>query len=380
MAGTVPRDPYEVLGVPRDADETAIKKSFRKLARELHPDVNAHDPQAEDKFKEAAEAYEILSNPERREIYDRHGHEGLRSGGMGPNFEGFGSISDLFEAFFGAGFGGGFGGRGGGPSQGDDAILGVEIDLREAAAGMRVPVTFEAVDPCGRCSGEGAEPGTAVRSCERCGGSGVLQVVARSPFGQVMRNAACDACRGEGRIPEQPCGACDGRGRVVGARNLEVDVPAGIADGQRIRLAGSGHAGEHGGPPGDLYVQVHVRPDEHLIRDGDDLVTVLDVPAPLAALGADLPVTALAGPLDVHVPTGTQPGEMVVVKGEGMPHLRRPERRGDLRVFVNVLIPRRLTPEQRELLGTLAESLTPENLAAPETMTGKLRRLLGGRR
>ena len=380
MAGTVPRDPYEVLGVPRDADETAIKKSFRKLARELHPDVNAHDPQAEDKFKEAAEAYEILSNPERREIYDRHGHEGLRSGGMGPNFEGFGSISDLFEAFFGAGFGGGFGGHGGGPAQGDDAILAIEIDLREAAKGIRVPITFEAVDVCARCSGEGAEPGTAVRSCERCGGSGVLQVVARSPFGQVMRNAACDACRGEGRIPEQPCGACDGRGRVVGARNLEVDVPAGIADGQRIRLAGSGHAGEHGGAPGDLYVQVHVRPDEHLIRDGDDLVTVLDVPAPLAALGADLPVTALAGPLDVHVPTGTQPGEMVVVKGEGMPHLRRPERRGDLRVFVNVLIPRRLTPEQRELLGTLAESLTPENLAAPETMTGKLRRLLGGRR
>lgn len=380
MAGTVPRDPYEVLGVPRDADETAIKKSFRKLARELHPDVNAHDPQAEDKFKEAAEAYEILSNPERREIYDRHGHEGLRSGGMGPNFEGFGSISDLFEAFFGPGFGGGFGGHGGGPTQGDDAILAVEIELRDAAAGIRVPVTFEAVDACGRCSGEGAEPGTAVRSCERCGGSGVLQVVARSPFGQVMRNAACDACRGEGRIPEQPCTACDGRGRVVGARNLEVDVPAGIADGQRIRLAGSGHAGEHRGPPGDLYVQVHVNPDEQLIRDGDDLVTVLDVPAPLAALGADLPVTALDGQLDVHVPTGTQPGEVVIVKGEGMPQLRRPERRGDLRVFVNVLIPRRLTPEQRELLGTLSESLTPENLAAPETMTGKLRRLLGGRR
>ncbi len=380
MAGTIPRDPYEVLGVPRDADETTIKKSFRKLARELHPDVNAHDPQAEDKFKEAAEAYEILSNPERREIYDRHGHEGLRSGGMGPNFEGFGSISDLFEAFFGAGFGGGFGGHGGGPAQGDDAILAVDIELREAAAGIRVPVTFEAVDACGRCSGEGAEPGTAVRSCERCGGSGVLQVVARSPFGQVMRNAACDACRGEGRIPEQPCSSCDGRGRVVGPRHLEVDVPAGIADGQRIRLAGSGHAGEHGGPPGDLYVQVQVRPDEQLIRDGDDLVTVLDVPAPLAALGADLPVTALGGQLDVHVPTGTQPGEVVIIKGEGMPHLRRPERRGDLRVFVNVLIPRRLTPEQRELLGTLADSLTPENLAAPETMTGKLRRLLGGRR
>lgn len=379
MAGTLPRDPYEVLGVPRDSGEGAIKKSFRRLARELHPDVNAHDPQAEDKFKEAAEAYEILSNAERREIYDRHGHEGLRSGGMGPNFEGFDSISDLFEAFFGSAFGGGFGGHGGGPVQGDDAILGIEVDLAEAAKGVRVPVNFEAVDACGRCSGEGAEPGTSVRSCERCGGSGVLQVLARSPFGQVMRSAACDACRGEGRIPEQPCEQCEGRGRVVRPRHLDVDVPAGIADGQRIRLAGSGHAGEHGGPSGDLYVQVHVRPHERLIRDGDDLVTVLDVPAPLAALGADLPVSSLDGDMQVHVPTGTQPGEIVIVKGQGMPQLRRPERRGDLRVVVNVVIPRRLSPEQRELLTGLADSLTPENLAAPETMGAKLRRMLGGR-
>jgi len=380
MAGTIPRDPYEVLGVPRDADETSIKKSFRRLARELHPDVNAHDPQAEEKFKEAAEAYEILSNAERRETFDRYGHEGLRSGGLGPNFEGFGSISDLFEAFFGSGFAGGFGGHGGGPVQGDDAILGIEIDLGEAAAGIRVPVSFEAVDVCEHCAGEGAEPGTSVRSCDRCGGSGVLQVVARSPFGQVMRSAACDACHGEGRIPEHPCTECDGRGRTVGPRQLDVDVPAGIADGQRIRLPGSGHAGEHGGPAGDLYVQVHVRPHERLIRDGDDLITVLDVPAPLAALGADLPAASLEGETEVHVPTGTQPGEIVTVKGQGMPHLRHPNRHGDLRVVVNVMIPRRLTDEQRELLGTLAQSLTPENLAAPETTAGKLRRLLGGRR
>jgi len=380
MAGTLPRDPYEVLGVPRDADETAIKKAFRRLARELHPDVNAHDPQAEDKFKEAAEAYEILSNAERREIYDRHGHEGLRSGGMGPNFEGFGSISDLFEAFFGAGFGGGFGAHGGGgPLQGDDALLAVDIELTDAAAGVRVPVSFEAVDACGRCGGEGAEPGTQVRSCERCGGSGVLQMVARSPFGQVMRQAACDACRGEGRIPEHPCEQCDGRGRVVGSRHLHVDVPPGIADGQRIRLAGSGHAGEHGGPPGDLYVQVRVRPAERLVRDGDDLVTVLDVPAPLAALGAELPAPALDGDVDVRVPPGTQPGEVILVKGEGMPQLRRPERRGDLRVIVNVVIPRRLSEQQRGLLTDLADSLTDENLAAPESMAGKLRRLLGRR-
>ncbi len=381
MSSTLPRDPYEVLGVARDADETAIKKSFRKLARELHPDVNAHDPQAEEKFKAAAEAYEILNDPKRREIYDRYGHEGLRSGGMRPNFEGFGSLGDLFEAFFGPGFAGGFGGSAGGPLQGDDAIMGVDIDLAQAASGKSVELTFEAVDTCERCDGEGAEPGTPVETCATCDGTGVLQVAVRSPFGQVLRSAACNVCGGEGRIPQTPCTHCDGRGRVVGARTLSVDIPPGIGDGQRIRLQGRGHAGERGGPPGDLYVQVRIAPDDHLVRDGDDLVTVLDVPAPLAALGGDLPVPVLGGEtLEVRVPTGTQPGEVVTVEHHGMPQLRRPDRRGDLRVVINVTIPRRLSPEQRAMLETFAESLTPENLAAPEGMTAKLRRLFGGRR
>ncbi len=260
MSSTLPRDPYEVLGVARDADETAIKKAFRKLARELHPDVNAHDPQAEEKFKAAAEAYEILNDPKRREIYDRYGHEGLRSGGMRPNFEGFGSLGDLFEAFFGPGFAGGFGGSAGGPLQGDDAIMGVDIDLAQAASGKSVELSFEAVDTCARCDGEGAEPGTPVETCATCDGTGVLQVAVRSPFGQVLRSAACNVCGGEGRIPQTPCTHCDGRGRVVGARTLNVDIPPGIADGQRIRLQGRGHAGERGGPPGDLYVQVRIAP------------------------------------------------------------------------------------------------------------------------
>jgi molecular chaperone DnaJ len=382
MSSTLPRDPYDVLGVPRDADETTIKKAFRRLARELHPDVNAHDPQAEEKFKEAAEAYEILNDPKRREVYDRYGHEGLRSGGMRPNFEGFGSLGDLFEAFFGgAGGFGGFGGTPGGPLQGDDAIIGLDIDLAQAAAGTPEEVTFEAVHTCERCEGAGGEPGTPVETCTKCEGTGVLQVAVRSPFGQVLRQSACDRCGGEGRIPQTPCSECDGRGRVVRPTTLTVDVPAGIADGQRIRLQGRGHAGERGGPPGDLYIQVRIAPDEHLMRDGDDLVTVLDVPAPLAALGATLQVPVLGGEvLDVRVPTGTQPGEVITVDRRGMPQLRRPERRGALRVVVNVLIPRRLTDEQRDLLGRLADSLTPENLAAPETMGSKLRRLFGGRR
>jgi molecular chaperone DnaJ len=379
MASTRPRDPYEVLGVARDADETQIKKAFRKLARELHPDVNAHDPDAEEKFKEAAEAYEILSDPERRSTYDRYGHDGLRSGGMGPNFEGFGSISDLFDAFFGGGGGfGGFGARPGGPVQGGDVAVGAEVTLAQAATGASVELSFEGIETCERCHGNGAEPGTPIVTCERCGGVGVLQAVTRSPFGQVVRQVTCDVCGGDGKIAQTPCERCDGRGREVRRRTLKVDIPAGIGDGQRIRLSGRGHAGEHGGPPGDLYVLVHVLADERFLRDGDDLVTVLDVPAPLAALGATLQAPSLDGPVDIEVDAGTQPGSVITLRGQGMPVLRRSGRRGDLRVVVNVVIPRRLNKEQRELVRRLAESIGPENLRSDESMLGKLRRLVGG--
>src|SRR3954447_17714582 len=321
MSGTMPRDPYDVLGVARDADETTIKKAFRKLARELHPDVNAHDPDAEEKFKAAAEAYEILNDPERRATYDRYGHEGLRSGGMGPDFDGFGSISDLFDAFFGGSFGGGFGGgTRTGPRQGEDVAVAVEIDLEQAYRGARVEVAFEAIDRCEHCHGNGAEPGTPIETCDKCGGHGVLQAVTRSPFGQVVRQVACDKCGGDGKIATTPCEVCDGRGLVVGHRRLEVEVPAGISDGQRIRLSGRGHAGDHGGPPGDLYVQVRVKEDPRFVRAEDDLVTVLDVPAPLAALGGTREVeTLLHGLQKIDIPAGTQPGEQKRLKGEGMP-------------------------------------------------------------
>ncbi len=194
---STPRDPYEVLGVARDASEQDVKKSFRRLARELHPDVNAHDPQAEEKFKEAAEAYEILSDPQRRATYDRYGHEGLRSGGYAPNFDGFGSIGDLFDAFFGGAspFGGG---RGTGPAQGQDVAAAIEIDLSEAASGKRAEVAFEVVERCEHCHGNGAEPGTPIETCERCGGAGQLQAVTRTPFGQMMRTVVCDRCHGDG--------------------------------------------------------------------------------------------------------------------------------------------------------------------------------------
>ena len=369
---STPRDPYEVLGVERTASEGQIKKAFRVLARELHPDVNAHDPDAEEKFKEAAEAYEILSDSERRAIYDRYGHEGLRSGGYAPNFDGFGSIGDLFNAFFG---GGAFAGSSG-PASGEDVAVAVEMDLLQAARGSRMDVAFDVVDRCEHCHGNGAEPGTPIETCGRCGGAGQLQAVTRTPFGQMVRTMACDTCHGDGRVPKQPCRQCRGRGRRSSRRELDVDIPAGISDGQRIRLSGRGHAGELGAPAGDLYVLVRVREDRRFVRERDDLITALDVAAPMAALGVTLEVPTLEGASSVELPAGTQPGEVFTLRGEGMPALSG-GRRGNLRVVVNVVVPRRLSEEQRELLERLSGTLTDENLRSEESMFAKLRRAFG---
>jgi molecular chaperone DnaJ len=378
---TVPRDYYEILGVQRTADDADIKKSFRRLARELHPDVNSQDPQAEEKFKEAAEAYEVLSDQSRRATYDRYGHEGLRSGGYAPNFEGFGSVSDIFEAFFGGAFGGAFGGGGGGmraagPLQGGDVGVTTEITLADAAHGTRVEIGFEAIVLCETCHGNGAEPGTPIEECSRCGGTGQLRAVSRTPFGQVVRATVCDVCHGDGRVAAQPCKTCEGRGRRVEHVKVSVDIPVGIADGQRIRITGRGHAGEHGGPPGDLYVQVHIKEDARFVRDGDNLVTAIDVSAPRAALGTTVEVPTIDGPVPLEIPAGTQPHETLVLRGQGMPSLRG-RRPGDLRVVINVVVPRNLKREQRELLSQLADSLTDENLRTDEGVFGKLKRAFG---
>jgi molecular chaperone DnaJ len=376
----MPTDYYEVLGVSRGATDQEIKKAFRRLARELHPDVNSHDPEAEDRFKACAEAYEVLSDPERRRTYDRFGHDGLRSGGYEPSFEGFGSFADIFDAFFGGGMGDPFGFGGGGARsravQGGDVAVAAEVSLGDVATGASVEVSFDVVEACPRCHGNRAEPGTPIQTCERCGGSGQLRAVSRTPFGQVVRATACDVCGGEGKIAQTPCSECSGRGRVAALRTLKVDIPAGIDDGQRIRVAGRGHAGEAGGPPGDLYVLVRVREDERFLRDGADLVTVVDVPAPAAALGARVEVPTLDGEsTEVALAAGTQPGETVVLRGAGLPPLRG-GRRGDLRVVVNVVIPRRLTGEQRRLLEELRGTLTEENLRSDEGVFAKLKRAL----
>jgi molecular chaperone DnaJ len=375
------RDYYDVLSVPRDADEAAIKKSFRKLARELHPDVNAHDPEAEAKFKEAAEAYEVLSDDEKRRTYDAYGHDGLRSGGYAPNFEGFGgSMSDIFSAFFGSGgFDAMFGGTRsrGGAVQGGDVALAVAITLLDASRGASVEVSYDATAQCETCRGNGAEPGTPIVTCDRCRGAGQIQQVQRTRFGQMVRTALCDKCGGDGRIAEQPCHTCEGHGMVAAHRRVKVDIPAGIDDGQRLRITGRGHAGERGGPPGDLYVVVRVQEDERFIRDREDLITVVDVAAPLAALGTTIQVPTLEGDVPLEVPAGTQPGETIVMHGRGLPPIGR-GRTGDLKVVVNVVIPRRLNRKQKDLLEQFAETLSEDNLRENEGMIAKLKRALAG--
>jgi molecular chaperone DnaJ len=238
-------------------------------------------------------------------------------------------------------------------------------------------VSYDATAQCETCRGNGAEPGTRIVTCDRCRGAGQIQAVQRTRFGQMVRTALCDKCGGDGRIAEQPCHTCGGRGMVAAQRRVKVDVPAGIDDGQRMRITGRGHAGERGGPPGDLYVVVRVKEDERFIRDREDLVTVVDVPAPDAALGTTIQVPTLDGDVPLDVPAGTQPGETIVMHGRGLPPLGR-GRTGDLRVVVNVVIPRRLNRKQKDLLEAFGRSLSEENLREDEGMIAKLKRALAG--
>ena len=344
---TTDRDYYELLGVGRDASESDIKKAFRRLARELHPDVS-DAPDAQERFREVVEAYEVLSKSETRELYDRYGHAGLRSGGFQPGHFDFGSLSDLFSAFFGDDIL--MGGRGGGGrARGADLAATVEVELVEAAQGVKRSVPFEVAVACSRCGGNGAEPGTEVTSCPTCGGVGRLQHVTRSVFGEFVRTQTCPECVGSGRRIATLCSECRGAGRVVEERTLEVEIPPGIHDGQRIRLTGEGHAGLLGGRAGDVYVQVRVRPDDRFVREGDDIYTTVDLTITQAALGATVNVPTLDGDEPLELAPGTQPGQIVVLQGRGMPVLQG-FGRGDQRVLVNVLVPTRLDEDQRRLL------------------------------
>jgi len=369
----VTRDYYELLGVDRGASDADIKKAFRRLARELHPDINRHDPAAEEKFKEVAEAYEVLSDSERRAVYDRYGHEGLRSGGWEPSFASFGSIGDIFEAFFGGGgFGSVFGG--GGPGRGGDVGVQVSLTLEEVASGVTREVQVDLTATCSNCRGNGAEPGTPIETCARCEGTGQLQTSSRSVFGQLVRMQVCDRCGGEGKIPQTPCHVCRGSGQEITSEAIEVKIPAGIDEGQRVRVSGRGHAGMRGGPPGDLYLLVSVVPDPRFERHGEDLVTRVDVPFTEAALGTTLTISTLAGDEQLELKPGSQPGTVLRVRGRGLPRLRS-RGTGDLHVVVNVLVPDKLTDEQRELLHRFRESANGDTYPAPKGHEGIFDRL-----
>lgn len=366
---TTGRDYYEILGIPRTASEGEVKKAFRRLARELHPDVS-DAPDAEERFRQVAEAYEVLSKAETRDLYDRFGHTGLRSGGFQPGHFDLGSLSDIFSAFFGDDLFG-VGGRSA-RARGADVAAEVEITLAEAAAGATRPVPYEVAARCGRCGGDGAEPGTSVSVCPTCGGAGRLQQVARSVFGEFVRSQACPRCAGAGRIVEQPCRECGGAGRVGEERALEVEIPAGIHDGQRIRLSGAGHVGPGGGPAGDVYVRVRVARDPRFVREGNDVYSTVDLTITQAALGATVSVPTLFGEEELELPPATQPGDVHVLPGRGLPVLQG-FGRGDHKVLVTVLVPRHLTDEQRRLLEQFDGLAGEENYRSDEGFFEKLK-------
>jgi molecular chaperone DnaJ len=361
------RDYYELLGIERGASEQDVKRAFRRLARELHPDVSEH-PEADERFREVAEAYQVLSNTETRELYDRYGHAGLRGGGFTPGAFDFGNLSDIFSAFFGDDL---FG-MSARTARGADLAAEVELELVEAAAGAVREVPFQVAVPCARCGGDGAEPGTSPERCTTCEGSGRVQQVSRSVFGEFVRTQACPQCGGRGEIVTTPCADCDGAGRTLEERKLEVKIPAGIHDGQQIRLTGEGHAGQLGGRAGDVYVRVRVRPDARFVREGDEIISTVDLNVVQAALGTTMSIDTLDGPHELEFAPGTQPGEVRVLRGRGMPVLQG-FGRGDHRVLVNVNVPRRLTEEQRKLLQEFDRLSTDETYAQDEGFFEKLK-------
>jgi molecular chaperone DnaJ len=363
------RDYYEVLGVARSADDAEVKRAFRRLARELHPDVS-EAPDADERFKELVEAYEVLSSSERRQLYDRFGHAGLRSRGFTPSFVDFGSLGDLFAAFFGDDlFGVGARAR---QARGADIAAEVEIDLTDAAKGAEREVPFQVAVTCSTCAGDGAKPGTTPVPCESCGGSGRLQAVSRTVFGEFVRTQTCPRCRGAGRVVTEPCPSCEGAGQVLEQRMLEVEIPPGIHDGQRIRISGEGHEGQLGGQSGDVYVLVRVRPDPRFVREGNDVFSTVDLTMTQAALGARVSVPTLEGDAELEFEPGTQPGEVRILRGRGMPVLQG-FGRGDHRILVNVALPRRLTDEQRKLLEEFERMANDETYRPDEGFFEKLK-------
>jgi len=353
------RDYYEVLGVDKSADESAIKKAYRSLAKKYHPDMNPGDAQAEKNFKEVNEAYAVLSDPEKKAKYDQYGHAAFEAGGGGyGDFSGFGGmdfdISDIFSSFFGGGMGGSGSARRG-PVRGDDINVRITLDFEEAVFGVKKEISYQRVQKCGECSGTGAAKGTSPKTCSTCGGSGRVRVQQRTPLGIMQTQKTCDACRGTGKIVEKACDACRGNGYVRTTKKLEVTIPAGIDDGQRIVLSGQGSDGRDGGPAGDLYIFVTVRPHRMFERDGSDVYCEVPISFTEAALGAEIDIPTLEGTEKYEIPEGTQTGTTFTLRQKGIPVVNS-KNRGSLHITVKVEVPKDLSGEQKDLLRKFAES------------------------
>lgn len=356
------RDYYDVLGVARNASQDEIKKAYRRLARQYHPDVNK-SPDAEARFKEINEAYEVLSDNEKRALYDRFGHMGPQAG-FGPGGFGFGGIEDIFEDFFG-GFGMRTRAARRGPQRGADLRVNLTLTFEEAAFGCEKELEIPRWETCPTCRGSGAEPGTTPIRCPQCNGTGEVRRVQQSIFGSVVNVTTCNRCDGEGEVVTTPCHECRGQKRVQRTKTILVEIPAGVDNGTQIRLTGEGEAGWHGGPPGNLYVALSVRPHPYFKRQGNDIFMELPINIAQAALGDEVEVPTLDGKERLVIPPGTQTGETFRLRGKGIPYLRR-NGRGDQLVTIFVATPRSLTEEQRELLQKLGKTLGKEPLTQPE--------------
>ncbi|NCN41595.1 molecular chaperone DnaJ [bacterium] len=358
----MPRDYYEVLGVDRSADSITIKKSYRKLAMKFHPDQNPGDREAEEKFKEAAQAYEVLSNDEKRAKYDQYGHAAFQ-GGRGGGGAGFHDMSDIFEQFgdiFGDFFGGGGGtsrsrGRSTGPRRGSDLRYVLEIKLEDVVEGDKKPIEFRCEDNCESCNGSGAKKDSGVKTCGTCGGRG--QVIRQQGFFSMA--TTCPTCSGQGQVIEDPCDECHGQGRVEKKRKILVNVPAGVDTGTQLRLSGEGEGGYRGGPAGDLFVELRVKPHKQFEREGPNLFSQIEVPYLKALLGGPLEVKTIRGKTKIEIPPGTQPYDEIRVVKEGLPSLRG-SRVGDLLLRAKVVFPKKLKKEEEKLLRKIAESTGEE--------------------
>ena len=372
------RDYYEALGVSRDASQEEVKKAFRKLARQYHPDANPNKEEAEAKFKEIAEAYEVLSDPEKRAKYDRFGHNAFDGQGF-TNFEDifsrfggfrndFGGLGDIFDMLFG---GGGPRQRQG-PEKGANMRADLEISFKEAAFGVEKEVKIPRVENCGTCNGSGAAPGSVPQPCVACAGAGQIQFTQNTLLGRVIQTRPCERCRGSGKIIEKPCATCHGTGRVRRTRHINVKIPAGVDNGTRLRVSGEGEAGPYGGPPGDLYVYISVRPHRIFAREGNDIICEIPLSFAQAALGDEIEVPTLEGTAKIRIPEGTQHGTVFRLRNQGI-HSLNGYGRGDQHVIVKVVTPAKLTEPQKQILRELARLSGESPSGVEKGFFGKMR-------